>query len=61
MNYSWNWGVLVQNPYAQWLVWGVAMTMTISLAAMAIALVIGTGIGVLRSSNNRIAKVLTSI
>jgi glutamate/aspartate transport system permease protein len=61
MNYSWNWGVLVQNPYAQWLVWGVAMTMMISLAAMVIALVVGTGIGVLHSSNNRIAKVLTGI
>jgi glutamate/aspartate transport system permease protein len=59
MNYSWNWNVLVQNPYAQWLVWGVAMTMTISLAALVVALVVGTGIGVLRSSRNWIAGLVT--
>jgi glutamate/aspartate transport system permease protein len=61
MNYSWNWSVLVQDPYAQWLVWGVAMTMMISVAALAIALVVGTGIGILRSSQNRIAAVMTGI
>jgi glutamate/aspartate transport system permease protein len=61
MNYSWNWSVLVQDPCAQWLVGGVAMTMTISVAALAIALAVGTGIGVLRSSPNQNARVLTGV
>jgi glutamate/aspartate transport system permease protein len=61
MNYSWNWSVLVQDPYAQWLVWGVAMTMTISVAALVIALAVGTGIGILRSSRNSVAGVMAGI
>ncbi len=61
MNYSWNWSILVQNPYAQWLAWGFAMTMAISIAALAIALVLGTAIGILRSSQGRIARLLTGI
>ncbi|MGX9430696.1 MULTISPECIES: amino acid ABC transporter permease [Bradyrhizobium] len=56
MNYSWNWAVLVQDPYVQWLVWGTEMTMAISIAALIIALVIGTAIGVLHSSDDRIVR-----
>ncbi|NUB28130.1 amino acid ABC transporter permease [Azospirillum brasilense] len=61
MNYSWNWGVLVQDPHAQWLAWGVVMTMAISLAALVIALVTGTAIGVLHSSDRWLARFATGI
>lgn len=59
MNYSWNWGVLVQAPYLEWIGWGFAMTVVISLAALVIALLIGTSVGVLHSLDRRLIRVFT--
>lgn len=61
MTYSWNWGVLVQDPYLQWLGWGLALTLAISLAALAIALLIGTAIGILRSSDHAVLRTFSGI
>ncbi len=61
MTYSWNWGVLVQDPYLQWLGWGLALTLAISLAALAIALLIGTAIGILRSSDHAVLRTFAGI
>jgi glutamate/aspartate transport system permease protein len=61
MNYAWNWGVLAQNPYAQWLMLGVEMTLAISLAALVVAIGIGTVVGVVRSAPNRIGRAFTGI
>ncbi len=59
MTYSWNWGVLVQDPYLQWLVWGLALTLAISLGALAIALSVGTAVGILRSSDHAVLSAAT--
>ena len=56
MTYSWNWGVLVQDPYLEWLGWGLALTLAISLGALVIALSIGTAIGILRSSDHAVLR-----
>lgn len=59
MTYSWNWGVLVQAPYLQWLGWGLALTLAISLGALVIALSVGTAVGILRSSDHAVLRAVT--
>ncbi|OYR26003.1 amino acid ABC transporter permease [Brucella lupini] len=61
MNYSWNWSVLISDPYLQWLGWGALMTIVISLVSLAIALTIGTVVGVLHSTGNSRIRLFTSI
>lgn len=61
MTYSWNWGVLVQDPYLQWLCWGLALTLAISLGALVIALSIGTAIGILRSSDRALLRAVIGV
>lgn len=46
INYAWNWGVLIQDPYLGWLVSGVEMTLLISLSAWVLALAVGIVLGV---------------
>lgn len=49
MNYTWDWSILFQAPYAGWLVSGIAWTLAVTLASAAIALIVGIAIGALRS------------
>ena len=42
MNYSWNWSILIQQPYLGWLVSGLELTLVISISAWALALIAGT-------------------
>ncbi|PJO48253.1 glutamate ABC transporter permease [Ochrobactrum sp. MYb29] len=60
MNYSWNWAVLISDPYLQWLGWGTLMTLVISLVSWAIALMIGTIVGVLHSTGNSSIRLFTN-
>ena len=46
MNYSWNWSILIQQPYLGWLVSGLELTLVISLSAWVLALIAGTLVGV---------------
>jgi len=61
MNYSWNWAVLVQEPYLGWLISGTCLTLAISLAAWMLALVVGTVVGTVASLPNRVLKVVAAI
>lgn len=49
MNYNWNWGILFEAPYLDWLISGVGWTFAIAIAAWCIALVVGILIGVGRT------------
>lgn len=49
MNYRWNWSILLQEPYAEWLWSGLQLTIAISLTSWAIALAVGLVAGVVRS------------
>ncbi|MDW9364327.1 ABC transporter permease subunit [Sinorhizobium meliloti] len=60
MNYSWNWAVLISEPYLQWLGWGTLMTIVISLVSWAIALAIGTIVGTFHSTGNSRIRLFTS-
>lgn len=46
MNYRWNWGVLVSQPYLEWLLSGLQWTLLISAVAYAVALTLGGALGV---------------
>jgi glutamate/aspartate transport system permease protein len=61
MNYRWNWGILLQDPYLGWLWSGLEWTLLISLGSWIIALVIGVSFGIARSLPNRAVQTAAGI
>lgn len=61
MNYSWNWSVLTQQPYLDWLVSGMELTLVISMSAWMLALIAGTLVGILGTLPYRIPRALAAI
>jgi glutamate/aspartate transport system permease protein len=61
MNYRWNWGILLQDPYWGWLWSGLEWTLLISLGSWIIALVIGVTFGIARSLPNRAVQTAAGI
>lgn len=53
MDYNWNWGVLFEDPYRDWLILGVQWTFAVALAAWILALVVGILVGVGRTLPSR--------
>lgn len=53
MQYNWNWGVIVAQPYLGWLIDGVVNTLMISLLAWLLAFSVGTAVGIGRTVPNR--------
>ncbi len=53
MNYNWNWGILFQEPYFDWLVSGFGWTVAVALCAWMIAFTLGSVIGVMRTLPSR--------
>lgn len=64
MNYSWNWGVLLQPTgigqelYWHWLAKGFGWLLVIGTAGWLIALVIGTVLGIMRTLPNKTARAI---
>jgi len=58
MNYSWNWGILFQEPYFGWLVSGMGWTLAVASAAWVIAFTLGSAIGILRTLPNPVARAI---
>lgn len=61
MNYSWNWSILIQEPYLGWLVSGLELTLVISLSAWVLALFVGTLVGVVGTLPHRFSRTFTAI
>ncbi|SFB90557.1 L-glutamate ABC transporter membrane protein /L-aspartate ABC transporter membrane protein [Polaromonas sp. OV174] len=61
MNYNWDWGVLLQQPYWGWLWSGLGWTLLISLGSWAIALSVGVSAGIARSMPNRVLQLAASV
>lgn len=53
MDYQWNWDILAQLPYRDWILTGLGWTVFISICSWAIALVLGVLFGAARSLPNR--------
>ncbi len=56
MNYNWNWGVLLDDPYFMWMCTGFGWTCLVAICAWVIAFTLGSIIGVMRTLDNRIAR-----
>ena len=56
MNYNWDWGVLIREPYFEWLVSGFLWTISVSIAAWVLAFSIGSVIGIARTTDNKILR-----
>lgn len=61
MNYSWNWSVLLQEPYLGWLVSGAGLTILISLSAWIVALTIGTLVGIVSTLPHGVPRALAAV
>ena len=60
MQYTWNWSVLFQQPYLDWLLSGLAWTVMVSAAAWLIAMALGTVVGIARTLPSRVARTVGS-
>lgn len=58
MNYNWDWGVLFQEPYFEWIVTGFGWTITVSLAAWVLAFSLGSAIGIMRTTDSRLLRAI---
>jgi len=60
MNYNWDWGVLVREPYLEWLISGFGWTITVSLAAWVLAFSLGSVVGILRTTDHKLLRGLAT-
>lgn len=58
MNYNWNWGVLLEEPYLGWVISGFGWTIAVALAAWVIAFSLGSVVGIMRTTNIRILRII---
>jgi glutamate/aspartate transport system permease protein len=56
VQYNWNWSVLFQQPYLDWLLSGLTWTVLVAATGWIIALVLGTAIGIARTLPSRLAR-----
>lgn len=56
MKYNWNWGVLFEEQYLNWLISGFGWTVSVALCAWVIALMIGSLVGVGKTAPNRMLR-----
>ena len=54
MKYNWNWSVLIEPQYFDWIVSGTLWTIYLSIAASLIAFLLGSIIGIFRTLDNKI-------
>lgn len=58
MNYNWDWGVLLQDPYFGWVVSGFGWTITVSLVAWVLAFSLGSVVGILRTTDSKFLRAI---
>jgi glutamate/aspartate transport system permease protein len=56
MDYNWDWGVLLRDPYIDWLVSGFGWTVGVSLTAWVLAFSLGSVIGICRTTPSSILR-----
>ncbi len=60
MQYQWNWGIVFEEPYLNWLASGVVNTLALSGCAWLMAMSIGTLVGIGRTFPNKIIQVFST-
>jgi glutamate/aspartate transport system permease protein len=58
MKYNWNWAVLFEEQYLNWLISGFGWTVSVALSAWCIAIVIGALVGVGKTVPNRVVRTI---
>lgn len=58
MNYNWDWGVLVREPYFEWIVSGFGWTLSVSLAAWVLAFSLGSIVGIMRTTGSPLLRAI---
>ncbi|MCL4158145.1 UNVERIFIED_CONTAM: hypothetical protein GTU68_055793, partial [Idotea baltica] len=59
MDYNWNWGVLLEEEYLDWLISGFWWTIAVALCAWCIAIVVGSLVGIGRTVPNRFIRAIS--
>ena len=58
MNYNWNWGILVTDPYLGWIFSGLGWTLLVAISAWVIAFSLGSVIGIMRTVENPVLRTI---
>ncbi len=58
MNYNWNWGILVTDPYLSWIFSGLGWTLLVAISAWVIAFSLGSVIGIMRTVDQPILRTI---
>lgn len=61
MNYSWDWGLLFREPYIGWIASGFITTCIMAIYAWIIAFSLGSVIGILRTLDNKILRLIGTV
>ncbi|WP_223425379.1 amino acid ABC transporter permease [Tateyamaria pelophila] len=56
MEYNWNWSILFEEQYLNWLISGFGWTVSVALSAWCIAIVIGALVGVGKTVPNKVIR-----
>lgn len=56
MDYNWDWGILLEEQYLNWLISGFGWTVAVALSAWCIAIVIGALVGVGKTAPSRVLR-----
>jgi len=58
MNYNWNWGILVTDPYMGWILSGLGWTLAVAISAWIIAFSLGSVIGIMRTVKQPVLRTI---
>lgn len=58
MNYNWNWGILITEPYMDWIISGLGWTLLVAISAWVIAFTLGSIIGIMRTLDQPILRAI---
>lgn len=58
MNYNWNWGILITEPYLGWILSGLGWTLSVAILAWLIAFSLGSVIGIMRTVESPIIRTI---
>ena len=61
MDYSWNWSVLITQPYIGWILSGLGWTVAVAGCAWIIAFALGSVIGIMRTTNSQLLTTIGAI